>query len=263
MVAAYLRYRWRAGNLHGLHSPFVYALYRDVIRDRHKAPPGTLPIETLRQSLLQSAELLTVTDFGAGSRRTQHPVRRVAQIAHTAQKSRRYTWLLHRLVIYFKAKNVLELGTSLGLTTAYLANAVAQTGGTLISFEGCPNTAALARSHLDGLGYADTQLVVGNLDETLARTVADSARNVPGIDLVFLDANHRYKPTIQYFRTCLQKAHNDTVFIFDDIHWSAGMERAWATIKADPAVRVTIDLFGVGLVFFRREQPKQHFVLRF
>lgn len=259
MTAAYLRYWWRAGNLHGLHSPFVYALYRDVIRDKHPAPPGTLPIEALRQSLGSSTDTLTVTDLGAGSRRTNNPVRSVATIARTAQKPPRYAWLLHRLIRHSEATYVLELGTSLGLTTAYLANAVAQTDGQLYSFEGCPNTAALARTHLAALGYSATQVVVGNLDDTLAETVAQ----LPRIDLAFFDANHRYAPTIQYFMTCLPHVHNDTIFIFDDIHWSADMERAWETIKAHPAVQVTIDLFGVGLVFFRREQPKQHFVLRF
>jgi predicted O-methyltransferase YrrM len=183
----------------------------------------------------------------------------VATIARNAQKPARYAWLLHRLILRFQARYVLELGTSLGLTTAYLANAVAQTEGHLYSFEGCPNTAALARTHLEQLGYPTVNLVVGNLDDTLAATVT----SLPGIDLAFFDANHRYEPTLQYFMTCLPRVHNDTVFVFDDIHWSKEMEQAWAAIKEHPSVQVTIDLFGVGLVFFRREQPKQHFILRF
>jgi len=259
VVAAYFRYLWQAGNLHGLHSPFVYALYRDIIRHRHPAPAGTLPIEALRTNLLKSTESLAVTDLGAGSRRSAGARRSVASIARNAQKPTRYAWLLHRLVSRFQARYVLELGTSLGLTTAYLANAIAETKGQLYSFEGCPNTAALARSHLDQLGYSMVKLVVGNLDETLAQTVA----KLPQIDLAFFDANHRYEPTVQYFMTCLPLVHNDTLFIFDDIHWSKDMEQAWEAIKAHPAVQVTVDLFGVGLVFFRREQPKQHFVLRF
>ncbi|ARK12020.1 class I SAM-dependent methyltransferase [Fibrella sp. ES10-3-2-2] len=259
MIAAYLRYLWQAGNLHGLHSPFVYALYRDIIRHRHPAPSGTLPIEVLRSDLLKSSDSLTVTDLGAGSRRTTGAQRSVASITRNAQKPARYAWLLHRLIGHFQARYVLELGTSLGLTTAYLANAVAQTQGQLYSFEGCPNTAARARTHLDQLGYSQVKLIVGNLDETLAQTVSELLR----IDLAFFDANHRYEPTVQYFMTCLPRVHNDTVFIFDDIHWSEDMERAWAAIKAHPAVQVTVDLFGVGLVFFRREQPKQHFILRF
>ncbi len=102
-------------------------------------------------------------------------------------------------------------------------------------------------------------IVTGNIDQTLAAHVPA----LESIDLVFFDANHRYEPTLRYFETCLPKTHNDSLFVFDDIHWSAEMERAWAEIKAHPAVTVTIDLFWVGLVFFRREQPKQDFVLRF
>ncbi|RYF62388.1 MAG: SAM-dependent methyltransferase, partial [Cytophagaceae bacterium] len=83
------------------------------------------------------------------------------------------------------------------------------------------------------------------------------------VDFVFFDANHRYEPTVRYFEICLTNIHNDTVFVFDDIHWSDEMEQAWAYIKVHPSVSVTVDLFWVGLVFFRREQPKQDFILRF
>lgn len=185
--------------------------------------------------------------------------RTVGDVARHSAKPARYGRLLYRLARHVSARTVVDLGTSLGLTTAYLAEAARLTGGHVQSFEGCPETAALARRNLDQLGADNVAIVVGNLDETLAPNVALLER----IDLAFFDANHRYEPTIQYFETCRTRAHNDTVFVFDDIHWSAGMERAWADIQAHPAVSVTVDLFGVGLVFFRREQPKQHFVLRF
>ncbi len=270
MVQAFLRYWWRAGTLHGLHSPFVYALYRDVIRDRHAAPAIASAVESLRQVLLQLKQTIEVTDLGAGSRGANQPRRAVAQITRYAQKPRRYAWLLHRLVRLCPAAHVLELGTSLGLTTAYLADAVRAddsgkssrdvTTGHVQTFEGCPNTAALARAHLERLGLsAQVQITVGNLDDTLPTYVTDC----PPVDVVFFDANHRYAPTVQYFTVCLPKIHNNSLFIFDDIHWSAEMEQAWATIQAHPLVTLTIDLFGVGLVFFRKEQPKQHFTLRF
>lgn len=257
MFSAFLRHWWRAGDAHGLHSPFVYALYTEVI-GAHSADEAFGAIERLRRQLENSEESITVTDLGAGSRLRAGKVRRIRQIARSAQKPVRYARLLHRLVRRFQPRTVLELGTSLGLTTAYLA-AAAQPGCTVISFEGCPNIAAKARQHLNQLGYSNTRLVVGDLGETLAREVAQ----LPQLDFVFFDANHRYQPTVDYFNQCLGKAHNDSLFIFDDIHWSDDMERAWATIKAHPAVQVTVDLFGVGLVFFRREQPKQHFILRF
>ena len=128
-----------------------------------------------------------------------------------------------------------------------------------MTFEGCPQTAAIAEENFRQLGLSNVEIVVGNIDDTLAPALAAS----PPIDFAFFDANHRYEPTVRYVETCLAHIHNDTVFVFDDIHWSAEMEQAWAYIQAHPSVSLTVDLFWVGLVFFRHEQPKQNFVLRF
>jgi predicted O-methyltransferase YrrM len=168
--------------------------------------------------------------------------------------------LLFRLVKRFKAKTIVDLGTSLGVTTAYLAQSAKRTQGQVITFEGCPQTAAVAQQNFAQLGLTNITTVVGNIDQTLDQQVA--ALSAP-IDLAFFDANHRYEPTVRYFETCLPKIQNDTVFIFDDIHWSTEMEQAWAYIQKHPAVSVTVDLYWVGLVFFRKEQPKQDFVLQF
>jgi predicted O-methyltransferase YrrM len=254
-----VRHWWQAGNAHGLHSPFVFALYTEVISATSARTPAFAAIETLRTQLRRSTERITVTDLGAGSRTGAGQVRSVGQIARSAQKPVRYAQLLHRLVGRFRPATVLELGTSLGLTTAYLADAAAPLSSRVITFEGCPAIAAKARQHLAQLGHTNVDIVVGDLSETLTQTL----QHIPRLDVVFFDANHRYEPTIQYFSSCLAKTHNDSLFIFDDIHWSAEMEQAWEAIKAHPAVQVTVDLFGVGLVFFRQEQPKQHFVLRF
>lgn len=129
----------------------------------------------------------------------------------------------------------------------------------MLTFEGCPQTAAVARRNFEQLGLQNVTVVVGDIDQTLAPQIA----GLTVIDFAFFDANHRYRPTVQYFETCLTRIHNDTVFVFDDIHWSSEMEQAWAFIKKHPAVSVTVDLFWVGLVFFRHEQPKQDFALRF
>jgi predicted O-methyltransferase YrrM len=237
----------------------VYALYTEVISRPSSPTPAFGAIEILRQQLLRSSETIAVTDLGAGSRTSAGTLRRVAHIARSAQKPVRYACLLHRLIARFRPATVVELGTSLGLTTAYLADAAAPLGSRVITFEGCPAIATKARQHLNELGHTNVTVVVGDIGDTLAQAL----RDVPAPDFVFFDANHRYEPTIQYFSICLEKAHNDSVFVFDDIHWSSEMERAWQAIKVHPSVQVTVDLFGVGLVFFRQEQPKQHFVLRF
>ena len=133
------------------------------------------------------------------------------------------------------------------------------------TFEGCPQTAQIAERNFanwaaqKGQKQSNIEIIVGNIDHTLPQQVAVSSP----IDFAFFDANHRYEPTVRYFETCLTNAHEDSVFVFDDIHWSEEMEQAWATIRRHPSVTVSIDLLWVGLVFFRKKQPKQHFVLRF
>lgn len=256
---AYLRYWLRSGNAHGLHSPFVYGLYTTVIC--HDGEFGAYArIEARRQELLASEQLLEVCDFGAGSRVVGASTRRrsVRDIAAHAAKPPRLAQLLFRLVNHFRPATVLELGTSLGLTTAYLA--AANSRAQVVTFEGCPATAAVARETFAQLGLRNVRLVEGNLDQTLPATLAGLPQP---LDFVFFDGNHRYEPTLRYFEQCLAKGHENSVFVLDDIHWSAEMERAWEAIKQHPAVTVTVDLFYVGLVFFRKKQPRQNFWLRY
>ncbi|GAB4029156.1 O-methyltransferase [Spirosoma gilvum] len=259
MLLPYFRYLSRARDEHSLHSPFLFSLYTQVIRAPNGSKAVFTPIQKLRKELRKSRQLITITDFGAGSKVNASRQRTIGDITRHSQKSARFGRLLYRLIRRFEAKTIIDLGTSLGLTTAYLAEATRPFSGNVLTFEGCPETAAIARQNFEKLGIQHVTLAIGNLDELLVPQIAASKP----IDLAFFDANHRYEPTVRYFETCLTNIHNDTVFVFDDIHWSDEMEQAWAYIKAHPAVSVTIDLFWIGLVFFRKEQPKQDFILRF
>lgn len=218
-----------------------------------------MPIHTLRKVMRRNREQIAITDFGAGSKVNTSRQRSIRDIARNSQKPARFGRLLFRLIRHFDAKIVVDLGTSLGLTTAYLAEATRTTKGQVLTFEGCPETAAIARKNVDQLGLQNVTVVVGNIDQTLPQEIS----SLDTVDFVFFDANHRYEPTVRYFEICLKKKHNDTVFVFDDIHWSDEMEQAWAYIRNHPSVSVTVDLFWVGLVFFRHEQPRQDFVLQF
>ncbi|GAB3644190.1 O-methyltransferase [Spirosoma arcticum] len=259
MLLAYLRYLARARDEHALHSPFLFSLYTRIIRSDNRREPTFMPIRTLQALLRQNRETITITDFGAGSKVNASQQRTIASIARHSQKPARFGRLLFRLVRHFRAKTIVDLGTSLGITTAYLAEAARTHGGQVLTFEGCPQTAAVARRNFEQLDLQNVTVVVDNIDQTLAPQIAGLA----AVDFAFFDANHRYEPTVRYFETCLTKINNDTIFVFDDIHWSGEMEQAWAYIKNHPAVSVTVDLFWVGLVFFRHEQPKQDFMLRF
>ncbi|TAG31966.1 MAG: class I SAM-dependent methyltransferase [Sphingobacteriia bacterium] len=255
----YLRYYITASNGrgHGMHSPFVYELITAVLNDDRFFYRYDL-IEAQRAEMLHNKTLIVLEDFGAGSRLKQRSERTVSAIAKSSLKPKKYSQLLFRLVNHFGPENILELGTSLGITSSYLASARPE--ARVITMEGSAAVAAIASKHFNYIGLNNIEQVIGNFDETLAPILSKLDR----LDFIFIDGNHRYEPTMRYFEQVLEKCHENTLIIFDDIHWSAEMERAWEQVKVHTSVTLTIDLFFVGLVFFRKEQKaKQHFTVRF
>jgi predicted O-methyltransferase YrrM len=251
----YLHHYFIAGNEHGLHSPFVFDLYSGTIRPK-KNYYVFHQIEKLREELINSKEIIQIHDFGAGSQVEKGNLRSVSSIAKHSEKSPALAQLIFKLVNHFQPEIIFDLGTSLGVTTIY--ESFAREEAQIYTFEGCPETAKIAQQNFEKLERKNIKLIWGNIDETLPDTI----QKISKIDFVFFDANHKMEPTLRYFNTCMEKAHEQTVFIFDDIHWSDEMEQAWEQIKADERVMLTIDLFYVGLVFFRKGQPKQNFRLK-
>lgn len=194
-----------------------------------------------------------VLDFGTG----KSGPRKIFEIARKSAKSPKAGQLLYRIVKKFQPQRMLELGTSLGITTLYQASA--SSFEKFITLEGCPETAAKAKEIFQQ-NKLNIEIRLGDFDATLA----EALKSLGKVDYIFFDGNHREEPTLHYFETCLPHIHNNTLFIFDDIHWSEEMESAWKKIKQHPKVRLTIDIFHFGLVFFREEQlEKEDFVLRF
>lgn len=255
-LGAYLRHLRFAGNRHSVHSPFVFGLVEQALR-KQAGTPSFRDIEALRKALLTDGRTIPVEDFGAGSHRHNGAERRVKDIASSALKPRRQAELLHRIVRWAKPENMLELGTSLGLTTLYLARGNA--AGRVTTIEGAPAVHAMAKQHFTQLGPANITALCGSFNEQLPAALASMER----LDLAFIDGHHAEQPTLDYFGQCLSKAHNGSVFILDDIHWSPGMESAWLEVQAHPRVSVTVDLFKFGLVFLRKEQAREHFRLRY
>jgi predicted O-methyltransferase YrrM len=256
LVFDYLKHRFTAKTRHGVHSPFVYKLIDEIIYDFH-AKKEYGEIEELRSALLNDERVITVTDLGAGSHVNNNKKKAVNTIAKNALKPARLAQLIFRLAEYFGPKNVIELGTCLGITTAYLAKAVP--ASRVISIEGCPETAAIAAENLSRLKISNVELKTGNFD-TVLPGILDQHKE---LDFVFIDGNHRKDATLNYFEWCLPKLSENGVMIFDDIYWSKGMKEAWQQIKADPRVTVTVDLFWIGLVFVRKGQVKEDFKVRY
>ncbi|TZF81687.1 class I SAM-dependent methyltransferase [Pedobacter sp. BS3] len=255
-VRNYLQHYFPAKTRHGVHSPFVYRLVDEVIYDTG-AKPVYHEIEALRRQLLHDERSITVTDLGAGSHVNKNRTRQVKQIARHALKPPKLAQLIYRLAARSDPSTIIELGTCLGITTSYLSKAAPK--ARIISIEGCPQTSAIAGETLKQASAANVELLTGNFDTILPGIIHDLDR----IDFMFIDGNHRKDATLSYFNWSLPKVHEDTILIFDDIYWSAGMMEAWQRIKDHPQVTVTVDLFWIGLVFFKTGQAKEHFKIRY
>lgn len=256
-VKKYTRFLSGCTGIRKVHSPFAYEFYKNILKDDRTYYSFPI-IERLRSELLQDHSKIKVTELGAGSKVQDNATRKVSNIAKYASKRSKYGRLLFLIVNYFNFRNILELGTSLGLSTAYLASAHSQSQ--INTLEGCPEVLEIAKKNFSLLRLDNITTIEGNFDNTLE----DVLKSMPSLDLAFIDGNHREEPTLHYFEQCLSKVHDESILIFDDIYWSQGMERAWNTIKEHSSVTLTIDTFHLGIVFFRKEiKEKRHFKFKY
>ena len=259
LAKKYLQYYFTASNGkgHGMHSPFVFDFILHVLNNKkqYEAPDE---IEALRKQLGTDKTVVIIEDLGAGSRVRSSKQRSVSNLTKNAIKPKKYSQLLYRLVKHYQPKIIIELGTSLGITTAYLSKA--NPFATTITIEGGKEVATIAQQNFKALDCPNIHSIVGNFDDVLPAIIGQQ----PTIDLAYIDGNHRLQPTLNYFQQFLAKIDNNSVLVFDDIHWSKEMEDAWETIKRHPSVTCTVDVFFLGFVFFKQElKEKQHFVVRF
>lgn len=264
-IKTYLLFLWHSKNEHAVHSPFVFNVLTKCFYDK-KSKPEYAILRNFRNSLLENKNDIEVTDFGAGSKVFKSSTRAISKIAKTAGITARRAQLLFRIIHYFQPDTILEIGTSLGLATSALS--LGNLKAKIITLEGCPETAKIAQEQFRQFGLANINLVVTEFSLYLKDQNLNSN---PGMlleqakqtqSLIYFDGNHSKIATLNYFELLLPTITNESVWIFDDIHWSSAMEEAWEIIKKHPKVTVTIDTFQWGLVFFRREQEKEHFVIR-
>ena len=254
----YLQYYFHAknGHGHGIHSPFVFEFVDKVLLDKNKYTEFD-SIEGRRAELLKDNTVIEIEDFGAGSTILPFKTRVVKDTAKVSLKNKKYSTLLFRIIKYYDLKNIVELGTSFGITTSYMARA---TTGKVYTFEGAKSIAGIAVETFKRLDIFNVNLTEGDFDQTLVSKLKEIGR----VDLAFIDGNHRKKPTIDYFELFKNSIEENGMMIFDDIHWSKEMEEAWEVIKKDSTVTLSIDLFFIGIVFFRKEfKVKQDFIIRF
>jgi predicted O-methyltransferase YrrM len=252
LIYSSIKHYFRSIKLHGVHSPFVYELVTRCFYDKTLYPEYKV-MDTYRKALRKDTRKIEVTDYGSGSRVFKSTTRSVSAIAKHAGINKRKQYLLFRLARYLDFRNTLELGTSLGMGSAALG---LHKNNRVVTVEGCPATSGMAQEYFDTFGFENITLV----RDTFARFLKQALPYPP--DCVYFDGHHDQKHTLENFYRLLPRVQNNTLFIFDDIYWSKGMTSAWKEIAAHPEVSVSIDTFWQGLVFFRKEQPKEHFNIR-
>ena len=257
LIKSYLKFLKNSSNQHGVHSPFVYGLITKCLYDKKKYAEYEI-LKKYRKSLLTNKDFIEVTDFGAGSRVFKSNKRQISKIAKTAGISCKRAKHLLRVVNYFQPTTILEIGTSLGLATSALS--LGNKNAKITTLEGCSNTMNQCQLEFQKSNFniENIEFITTKFEDYLKKQKTTTNSH----QLIYFDGNHSKKATLEYFELLLPTITNETVWIFDDIHWSKDMEEAWEIIKNHPIVKVTIDTFQWGFVFFRAEQEKEHFVIR-
>lgn len=256
-ILKYINYKLTAYTEHDLHSPFLYNFYMELIKNEH--PFGDFDtLNTIRKQLQKKSTVIEITDFGAGSKKLHSNERAVSQIAKHGIAQQKQAEFLYRLLNKFNPSVVVELGTSIGLTTLYLSKALPR--AEIYTIEGCPNLFNFSTQLFKIESAKNITSFNGNFNDEFPKLLS----NIKVLELLYIDGNHAYEPTMNYFRMALAKKSTNSIFIFDDIYWSEGMQQAWKEICAHKEVTLSIDLFYFGIVFFRTEnKEKEHFVLKF
>ncbi len=241
---------------YGIHSPFLFNLITTVFNDKREYN-DYIQIEQRISQMKASHDQINKLDLGKGSKRQKSNHVLISDLVKHSSVSKKYGRLLFRLARHINPKNTIELGTSLGVSTCYLA--LGNRNNTIYSIEGCPECFGAALNNFSSLDLKNIHPVNGNFDKELPVIL----NKIQRVDMVYIDGNHRKEKTLDYFNQCIQASHNETVIIVDDIHWSNKMSEAWKCICEHPRVTLSLDIYRMGIVFLKKELSKQHFVIRY
>ena len=243
-ILKYINYKLTAYTEHDLHSPFLYNFYMELIKNEH--PFGDFEeLDAIRKELQKNAIAIDITDFGAGSKKLKSNKRQINDIAKHGIAQKKQAEFLYRLLNKFTPKTVVELGTSIGLTSLYLSKAVPKSN--IYTIEGCPNlyqfSKQLFKTSTDSVSNIIS--INGNFNDEFPKLLS----KIDNLDFLYIDGNHAYEPTMNYFKQALEKKNVNSIFVFDDIYWSEEMQQAWKEICAHNEVTLSLDLFYFGIVF--------------
>jgi len=254
-LKSYYKFILKSSNQHGIHSPFVYDLITKCFYNNTKFQEYK-QLDSYRNELLKSNDSIDIEDFGAGSTVFKSNTRKISDLAKVAGASKSESKLLFRITKYFNPNTILELGTSLAISTntIYKANPNAK----ISTVEGSKSIFNWNAKNTVKYNFKNIKFINSLFDDYL-----ETLKSENKFDFIYIDGNHTYEATIKYFEILKKHTHKDSYIIFDDIHWSKGMDKAWKEIIEDKDVTLSIDTFHFGMVFFRKEQyNKEHFVIR-
>ena len=254
---------WNTGG-EGVHSPYLFEWVRMVMSDKHAYRIWN-DIERVRAQMLASKEVVEFVDYGSGKRQLGEHARSerlVREIAKGSLATAKYAQMLFRLVNWLghqlrkddEGLIIVELGTSLGVTTAYMAGVDAR--DKVYTYEGCEAVAKIARDNWKALGINNIECRIGTIKGEILKGCLER------VDIAFIDANHTYEASLEYFNVLASKVHEKSVIVLDDIYHSEEMEKAWKEICKDERVTTTIDLYQMGLVFFDKHYWKRNYRMR-
>lgn len=254
-IKAFLPFLIYSKTKHAAHSPFLYDFILSVFENSQK----NLHLEKCfyeKKLLFQNHSEIEICDFGTGRINAHNYVTKVSLQAKRSLKSNREIRQIFNLVAKYKPKQIIELGTSFGITS--MAMAFASEESSILSFEGCPNTAEYAKRNFQKYNLNQISVVLGNIDEVLSSSLS----GLNAFDMAVVDANHTYQNTLDYFFMLKSLRNSKSIIIFDDIHWSKEINNAWQKIKADEDITLTVETWNYGFVFFNSDLSKQDFIIR-
>jgi predicted O-methyltransferase YrrM len=251
---SWIQYLINRKDEYSLHSPFAFELYNYLKENNHSYTFDI--INKIRNGQAGNNQLISVYDLGAGSQFNSNNKIKLSSITSTASIPHKYGCILFKLVNKFSPENIVELGTGTGISTLYLALA---SPANVFTIEGNPALTEIAKTNFERAGCRNITAITGNFTDQLPLLFSKLNK----VDFAFIDGNHRYEPTIEYFNLIKEKSHENTIMVFDDIHWSKEMEQAWQKIISDKDVTVSMDFFRFGIVFFKKELSKEHYILTY
>lgn len=256
-LKSYWHYLRNRRSIQYIHSPFLFSLMKVVFDDSSKRRISFfIEIEKVREKNQQNHSLIKFEDFGAGGDQQRIQEVAVSSLAGRSVKQSKYARFLYRLGLFTKSKNIVELGTSLGITTSYLSFIPESTIHTIEADEGVRQ---LASKNWKELNRTNIRTYIGDLNESLLPIYDKTGR----IDFLFIDANHRQEAMIRYYLQALPFLNESSVVVFDDIHWSEDTLKGWNLVKSRPEVTLSFDIFQMGVVFFSKNLSKEDFTLKY